>query len=184
MSKRTMEEYLRPSLKSNKPICFCDMDGCVADYDKRVQENRVAGIKEHELTRAKNAYKDLELIPGAYDAVQWLSEHFDFYLASTSPWSCPDAWMQKRIWAEEYLGKVVKKRLILTHNKGLLKGDLLIDDRIANGVADFEGTFIHFGSLQFPDWDTTIEWLKNGDGQKIFERFEVRQRILKSKCYR
>lgn len=31
------------------------------------------------------------------------------------------------------------KSLILAHNKGLLKGDYLVDDRIQNGVDTFEG---------------------------------------------
>ena len=51
------------------------------------------------------------------------------------------------------------KKLILSHNKGLLLGDYLIDDRIANGVDGFKGEHIHFGTDQFPDWKSVLEYL-------------------------
>ena len=33
------------------------------------------------------------------------------------------------------------------------KGDILIDDRLHNGVKNFEGVHIHFGTEKFPNWD-------------------------------
>jgi 5'(3')-deoxyribonucleotidase len=57
------------------------------------------------------------------------------------------------------LGDTSKKKLILCHNKGLVKGDFLIDDRIANGVADFSGEHIHFGQDKFPGWKEVMTYL-------------------------
>lgn len=54
---------------------------------------------------------------------------------------------------------VGKKRLIITHNKGLNKGDYLIDDRLAKGVTDFDGEHIHFLTDRFPDWKSVLEYL-------------------------
>ena len=35
----------------------------------------------------------------------------------------------------------------------------MIDDRIANGVADFEGEHIHFGTEKFPSWKQVLDYL-------------------------
>ena len=39
-------------------------------------------------------------------------------------------------------------------------GDYLIDDRIANGAGDFKGTHIHFGTAQFANWESVLNYLK------------------------
>ncbi len=52
------------------------------------------------------------------------------------------------------------KRLIITHNKDLNTGDLLIDDRAKWGADRFEGKWIQFGSDEFPDWAPVVDYLK------------------------
>ena len=81
-----------------------------------------------------------------------LQDKYETYILSTPPWSNPDAWAEKRMWVQQHLGDSAKKKLILCHNKGLVIGDFLIDDRIANGVADFKGEHIHFADPKFPGW--------------------------------
>ena len=116
------KDYLRASIKTEKPILLIDMDGVICDFDKRAKELEAIGIKGHKLFN-------------------------------------PDSWAEKRRWVEENLGKSAHKKLILCHNKGLVKGDFLIDDRIANGVADFGGEHIHFTTEQFPTWKEVLEYL-------------------------
>ena len=53
--------------------------------------------------------------------------------------------------------------MILSHNKGLLKGHYLIDDRLKHGVEDFEGEHIHFGQLGFENWIKVITYLREKD---------------------
>jgi len=139
------QPWLRASLKTNKPIVLIDMDGVLCDFDKRAKElEENEGIKGHRLFKHPSAYKNLEPIEGAIDAWHRLQEKYDTYILSTPPWSNPEAWAEKRRWVEEHLGKSANKKLILCHNKGIVRGDFLIDDRIANGVADFGGEHIHF----------------------------------------
>lgn len=152
-------DYLRASIKTDKPILLIDMDGVLCDFDKRAAELEKIGIKGSKLFRHESAYKDLEPVPGAIEAWHDLQEKYETYILSTPPWSNPDAWSEKRKWVETYLGKSSHKKLILCHNKGLVKGDYLIDDRIANGVLDFQGTHIHFGSESFPNWSTVLNYL-------------------------
>tara|TARA_Y200000002_G_C22568139_1_gene615425 strand:- start:468 stop:659 length:192 start_codon:yes stop_codon:yes gene_type:complete len=58
---------------------------------------------------------------------------------------------------EEQFGDIINRKLILTHRKDLVKGDILIYDRPNNGEKGFEGESIHFGSENFPDWISFIK---------------------------
>jgi 5'-nucleotidase len=153
-----MRDYLRSSIKTDKPIVYIDMDGVLCDFDKRAKElEENEGIKGHRLFKHPSAYKDLEPIDGAIDAWHALQEKYETYILSTPPWSNPDAWSEKRKWVEQFFGKSANKKLILCHNKGLVKGDFLIDDRIANGVADFDGEHIHFGQEGAENWAVILK---------------------------
>jgi hypothetical protein len=118
-----MRDYLRSSIKTDKPIVYIDMDGVLCDFDKRAKElEENEGIKGHRLFKHPSAYKDLEPIDGAIDAWHALQEKYETYILSTPPWSNPDAWSEKRKWVEQFFGKSANKKLILCHNKGLVKG--------------------------------------------------------------
>ena len=56
-------------------------------------------------------------------------------------------------------GERINRKLILTHRKDLLKGDILIDDRPNNGAKNFDGELITFGSDQYPKWDAVLDYL-------------------------
>lgn len=153
-----MRDYLRSSIKTEKPIVYIDMDGVLCDFDKRAKElEENEGIKGHRLFKHPSAYKGLEPIEGAIDAWHALQEKYETYILSTPPWSNPDAWSEKRKWVEDHFGKSANKKLVLCHNKGLVKGEFLIDDRIANGVADFEGEHIHFGQEGAENWAVILK---------------------------
>ena len=50
---------------------------------------------------------------------------------------------------------------ILTHQKNLNSGDYLIDDRTARGTDLFAGEHIHFGTENFPDWNSVMQYLRS-----------------------
>jgi 5'(3')-deoxyribonucleotidase len=64
------------------------------------------------------------------------------------------------LWVQKYLGESAYKRLILSHHKNLNDGHYLIDDRTKNGADRFPGEHIHFGTEQFPDWNSVVSYLK------------------------
>ena len=39
-------------------------------------------------------------------------------------------------------------------------GDYLIDDRTKNGAGEFSGELIQFGSDDYPDWETVLNYLQ------------------------
>ena len=47
-----------------------------------------------------------------------------------------------------------------TGGKNLNLGDFLIDDRKNNGVDEFRGEHIHFGSARYPDWPLVVKYLR------------------------
>ena len=101
----------------------------------------------------------MEPLDGAIDAFQKLSTKFDTYILSTAPWDNPSAWSDKVVWVKKHLGEFAHKRLILSHNKDLNRGEYLIDDRLKNGAAEFKGEHIHFGREPFPDWQAVLAYL-------------------------
>jgi len=126
----------------------------MANYDKAKEGTTEEG------RRQPGFFENLEPIDGAIDAFKQLSEKYDCYFLSTAPWSNINAPSEKRVWVEKHLGDYAFKKLILSHNKGLLKGEFLIDDRPhSNGANEFEGELIHFGTDQFPDWKSVLEYL-------------------------
>ena len=101
----------------------------------------------------------MEPAEGAIAAYETLSQAFDTYILSTAPWENSTAWSDKLNWVKKHLGRTAYKRLILSHNKHLNKGDYLIDDRDKNGANKFDGELIRFGSNVFPDWNSVLRYL-------------------------
>ncbi len=147
-------------------ILYIDMDNVLVDF-----KSGFARLTERERERYEGHYDDvpgifarMEPMPGAVAAFRELSQLFDTYVLSTSPWDNPSAWSDKLLWVKEYLGDAAYKRLILTHHKELNRGDFLVDDRTGRGAAEFEGTLIQFGSEEFPDWPSVVRYLKGQVG--------------------
>ena len=137
------------------------MDGVLVDFDSGV--NRLnAKTRAAYATNPDDApgvYALMDPMPGAIEAVNRLADKFNVYILSTAPWDNPSAWSDKLGWVKQHLGPRFDKRLILCHHKELLCGDFLIDDRDKHGAAEFQGEWIQFGSLQFPDWNAVEEYL-------------------------
>ena len=152
-------DIIRGSLKSKKKIVFVDMDGVLCDFGAFLEKMTSKGMNKFQVFKMLGVFEDLNPILGAVDAFHLLDQYFDVYILSTPLWSNPDSWKGKRIWVEKYLGKAAKKKLILSHNKGLMRGDYLIDDREANGVLDFEGEHIKFGEGEYIGWNEVLNYL-------------------------
>jgi len=141
-------------------VIFVDLDGVIADF------GMAAAL--HPNRKNKGFRPDLELdfselepIPNAINAVNKLEElGYYVYFASTAPWDNIAAGSQKRAWLGKHFPDF-RKRLILTHRKDLLIGDILIDDNTWNGAGDFKGEHIHFGKHPHKDWIAVIEYIIN-----------------------
>jgi len=145
-----------------KKVIYIDLDGVLADFKTGLKETKQI-FKDLDLTNIKPEdnirFNQLKPMPGAKAAYKKLDKKYDVFIASTAPWDQPAAWEHKRLWVAKHF-PAAYKRLILTHRKDLLKGDYIIDDRKVNGVENFDGKHIHFGSKKYPDWNAVISDLK------------------------
>ena len=148
-----------------KKRLFIDMDGVLVDLKGEINKfsEMMPGLVNRygaDIDKIPGLFKDPAPIRGAADAFNRLSEVFDVYILSTAPWDNPDAWTHKRLWiAKHFDEKLIRKRLILCHHKQLMIGDYLIDDRRFNGATEFKGKWIHFGSEDFPNWESVLKYL-------------------------
>lgn len=156
-----------------KKILHIDMDGVTCEFMTEIINKFPSICETDDKTRESiidyflevnpRYFGTLEPIPGAIDAIHYLSDYFEIYFLTTPARNCAHSYMDKKLWLDQHIfdhKKISDKKLIMTHNKGLLMGDYLIDDRIANGVAEFQGKHLHFGEdKDFPTWKDIIDFL-------------------------
>jgi len=158
---------IKTNYNMKKKICYIDMDGVLCDFYGAIEKHPDKDkYTKSTYDMIPGIFDNLDPLPGAIEAFEYLFDAFDVYILSTPPWRNPDAWVHKKEWIEKYIPKA-KRRLILSHHKNLAKGDYLIDDTWFRGQKDFEGEWLHFGSYKYPDWKSVVQYLntKVGDSQ-------------------
>lgn len=143
---RNLEKKLKlpaPSMLTKRRI-FIDMDGVIVDFDAYARKLDESG---DEIKKRAGAYLRMEPIPGALEAVRSLiGMGYDVWLATKPPTGIAFAYADKAQWVFDHLPEL-KRKLILTHDKGLLgcAEDFLIDDRPHKANCEkFPGTLIRF----------------------------------------
>lgn len=148
-----------------KKIVYVDMDNVLVNFKSGIDRLSDETKKNYlgNLDEVPGIFAKMDPMPNAIDSLKKLGKKYDLYILSTAPWLNPTAWIDKLDWVQKYFGKdkssLFYKRLIISHHKDLNKGDFLIDDRPNNGAKDFDGEWIHYGSKDFPDWNSIVEYL-------------------------
>ena len=134
---------------------YIDMDGVIANFQKAADEG---GWKHRPDLHVD--YRNLEVIDGAIKSLAKLNADHEIFIASTPPWTRPEVWGHKREWLEEHF-PYLKRKLILTHRKDLLIGDILIDDTRFRGQPDFDGNWFWFNKdWSNRNWNACLEYIK------------------------
>jgi 5'(3')-deoxyribonucleotidase len=145
---------------SEKEIVYVDMDDVLCDYTvahRRVREEH-PGIRFPQ--SLSGFFEQLPPIEGAIDAINRLQREFHVFVLSAPSTRNPLSYAEKRIWIERHFDYAFTKKLILSPDKGLLKGRYLIDDHDSGkGQERFEGELILFRSERFPDWSAVLTYL-------------------------
>lgn len=148
-----------------------DMDGVIADFEGGFLKNwkelhpdkllipleqrttfRIVDQYPEELRRmvegviqAPNFIRDLEPIQGSLEALQEMRVmDVDIFICTSPLEAYENCVLEKYEWIEEKLGRDWTKRIILTRDKTIIKGDILIDDKI-----NIEGS-------EVPTWEHVI----------------------------
>ena len=140
----------------NKYRIFIDMDGVIADFEKGTEKLNPTEKRRPDL---HINYRNLSVIDGAIEAVAKLNADHEVFIASTPPWTRPEVWGHKREWIGEHF-PYLKRKIILTHRKDLLIGDILIDDSRYRGQPDFQGEWYWFNkNWNNRNWEACLEWI-------------------------
>jgi 5'-nucleotidase len=142
-------------------IVYIDMDNVLVDFRSAFEkiEPQILQQYENEKDEIPGIFSLMQPMMEGVESYEKIAAQYDTYILSTAPWKNPTAWSDKLLWVQKHLGEVAHKRLILTHNKHLNRGDYLIDDRPNNGASEFQGELILFGSTSFPDWKSVVAYL-------------------------
>ena len=137
---------------------YFDMDNVLVDFRSALRK-RGLPVDTPDADELPGLFSEMDPMPGGIEAFRSLvAQGHDCYILSTAPWGNPSAWSDKLLWVKKHLGDVAKKRLILSHHKHLVDGDILIDDRRKRGAGAFKGLHLHFGEHgEFKDWPAVLE---------------------------
>ncbi len=133
-----------------------DMDGVIADFEgkfledwrKTYPDRHYIPVEERvtfyvtdqypfeirnlveSIYHSPGFYRSLAPIPGALDALRELRKLGQEVFICTSPLSnYENCILEKYQWVEHYLGREWVQRVILTKDKTIISGDILVDDR-------------------------------------------------------
>lgn len=145
---------------------FVDMDGVLADFDRLKLEMECSG---EELKRMPGAFERMQPIAGAIAGIRSLiGMGYEVWIATKPPTGIPHAYADKAAWILRHLPEL-KRRIIMTHDKGLLgdQDDYLIDDRPHKANCErFRGSLIRFGDGV--DWDGVLSTFRVERSARIF----------------
>ncbi len=113
----------------------------IADCDFFKQAARKINIEPkhlearvNEAVSERNFCADIEVQPGAQEAVGKLAEIADVYVV-TSPWDSSPTWMFERLhWLARNF-KLPRSRVIQTGTKDLVFGDVFVDDKLSHVIS-------------------------------------------------
>lgn len=129
-----------------------DMDGVLADFDKhllketrhlwpegytqadqrvRYATNILPKAAQHEaraVTNRAGFFRELPVMPGAVDGLHALAEQADVWIVTKPLEANPTCRDDKAVWLAEHFGADWVRRLIITPDKSLVDGDILLDD--------------------------------------------------------
>jgi len=144
-----------------KKIILIDMDNVLCDFDNmfNLELERNPGIQFPQ--SQYGFFRNLHPINESIETTLFLDRclKFDVYILTAPSPKNPMSYSEKREWVEKHLGLKFVYKLIISPNKGMIKGHYLIDDNThGSGQELFSGKLIHFKSQEFMSWNSVREF--------------------------
>lgn len=136
------------------PVVLVDMDGPLADFDalffERCAENRwpmdctladqrhrfatdhipnkIHRAAAREMVNTPEWFADLPVTGGAQEGLQHLAEHAEVWICTNPLEANPSCRDEKAAWLVKHFSSEWERRLIITPDKSMVRGDVLLDD--------------------------------------------------------
>jgi 5'(3')-deoxyribonucleotidase len=141
----------------SKPILYVDQDDTINEYSRYHRHRRQMNPKNEYPQMEYGFFLNIDPISEYLPHIfRELSHYFDVWILTRPSVQNPLCYTEKRVWIEKHLGIEWCDKLILCPDKGLMKGDFLVDDVLWE---DFEGEQILFGSEGFETWSKVTPYL-------------------------
>lgn len=142
------------------PVIFVDMDDVLCDFSGARAEARFLDPMNPFPQSVPGFFEGLVPIPGAIESVNALRQQFNVWVLTAPSTRNPHCYTEKRLWIESWFDYAFTKHLIISPDKGLLKGDFLVDDQPhGKGQERFGGELIQFATPRFPSWESVVAYL-------------------------
>lgn len=133
------------------------------------------GVKIYEYLRYPYLYDNVAPIDGALTSIKWLRRHsYDVVFVTSGIHEGKAKWLDHYGFLLSQVDYQYAPDLVIAHDKGLIKGDIMLDDNIKNLLA-FDGTRILFAQpwnseidsrnseyFRADDWADVIQYLGRG----------------------
>lgn len=155
-------------MESKKVKIYIDMDGVIADFMGLVNERRKIYTKRNILPESNiykypwgynNFFLHIQPIEGAIESFKYLDGIFDVWILTRPSIHNLDCFTDKAKWVKKYLGEEFLRKLIISSDKSLVKGDILIDDDINANQDKFEGEWIRYGFGEYEKWEDVCSYI-------------------------
>ena len=124
----TIVDYSSEMAKQLRPV-YCDNTITAANWDSAPYSDLNA--RRHEIQSQPNFFLNLPPIEGAIDTLMEIeaTERYEIFIVSSPSISSETCHSDKCRWLLKHLGVKFARNLILTKDKTLILGDILIDDK-------------------------------------------------------
>lgn len=169
---QTREEVFKRLGIRQKQKIFVDMDGVLCDFLSSYLQYKKERPEIEFPQSQYGFFAELDPIPESIDSFRMLENYYDMYILTRPSNYNLQCFTEKAFWIKKHLGFHVLENLIMSCDKSIVKGEghILIDDTKQAGQLDFDGDFIHFGSEEFPDWKTILNYLIKDKNEAVFNR--------------
>lgn len=137
---------------------YIDMDGVLCDFEGAFKRELLINPKQPFPQSQYGFFLNLQPLSGSIDAVNKLKKDFEVWILTRPSVHNISCYSEKALWIKNHLGFEIQERTIFCTDKSLLKGDFLIDDQTNHGQTDFEGRLIQFGTKEFPNWKSVLNF--------------------------
>lgn len=139
------------------------MDGVLCDFYGAARK-AIMETPEQKYPQSKwGFFLKLEEIPNAIKSVKELSKKHDVWILTRPSFRNVNCYTEKAQWVWDHLGFEFLEKTIFSPDKSIVIGDYLIDDQNNANQDKFGGKWIKFGSEEFPDWVSVINFFENED---------------------